>query len=285
MTEAGRSGSSKRTAPSRPGNGSKDFHPHAFLFQDRLIFIAPGYSGVHSIQLGACILFTLQEQSLHVECADGASYRCRLALVHSDHVTAIRAQGALVAVQLYPATRGGIGLSRHLGDRKILTDAVPPPRPGPFLSAIDDQDPQSHAALLDASEALIADVLAPWDESVEIDARVLQVRDRLLSAPPQRLRLQDLASSVNLSGDRLTHLFTDQAGISLRSFSLWCKANRAIEIFARRPDMDWASLAHEAGFSDLSHGIRTLRQYFGVNPGWVRSEKAPRFVHVNNGRY
>lgn len=285
MDEPDGTGNTQRSAPAPSNSGTGGFHSHVFLFAHQLFFIAPGYEGAHSISFGVAILFALDDHELDIELENDRRVRCRTAVCRSDAVAAVRSPGAFAAIQTYPATRAGIGLSRYLAGRDMAPDPLPAPDPKPFLSATGTTDSARHGELLDASEQLAEEVLQLVGRPVEIDERVLRVRDMLLDNPPKRLRLDHLARAVNLSGDRLTHLFSDEAGIPLRSFTLWCKANRAMQLFVRHPDADWASIAHDAGFSDLSHGIRTLRQYFGVSPGWVRSAAAPRFVHVHGGRY
>ncbi|WP_370330454.1 helix-turn-helix domain-containing protein [Mycolicibacterium hippocampi] len=74
----------------------------------------------------------------------------------------------------------------------------------------------------------------------------------------------ELAAQVGVSASRLTHLFTEQAGIPLRRYVLWLRLRLAI-ICAHAGD-DLTGAAHNAGFSDSAHLTRTTREMFGLAP-------------------
>jgi methylphosphotriester-DNA--protein-cysteine methyltransferase len=76
-----------------------------------------------------------------------------------------------------------------------------------------------------------------------------------------------LAARVNLSPTRLTHLFRQETGISLRNYQLW---NRGRSALARiDPTRSLTALAHDTGFADGAHLSRTSRRMLGVKPTLV----------------
>lgn len=84
----------------------------------------------------------------------------------------------------------------------------------------------------------------------------------------QAVSLSDVAALVGLSQGRTRHLFVEQTGLSFRTYVLWLRLVRAVEMFA-----DGASLteaAHGAGFSDSAHLSRTFRRMFGINAASLR---------------
>jgi AraC-like DNA-binding protein len=102
-------------------------------------------------------------------------------------------------------------------------------------------------------------VLAPSDDP-RITAALAWMRARLGT----RIRLEDVASAVNLSPGRFRHLFVDQTGTSLRAWLLWARVDAAVKsAFQGR---SWTEAAHEAGFSDAAHLTRTCRRTFGLAP-------------------
>ncbi len=257
--------------------------PTVFLLKDRLVFAADEYSGAHSLTFGTAFLTSLTGQPIRIERKDGAVAHCRNALFHAADVVHLASEAPVGAIYLYPASRAAIATGRLLGRHRLLPNPAGAGAIEPFREAL---EAPSDAGIRQSSNALLEQVLGYPLRDVNIDHRVIRVRNQLQEHPPRRVRLQELARMINLSGDRLTHLYSDETGVPLRSFALWCKAARAIEIFAQRPEADWATIAHEAGFSDLSHGIRTLKQYFGVSPSWVRGEHAPQFVfHHDEGEW
>jgi AraC-like DNA-binding protein len=90
---------------------------------------------------------------------------------------------------------------------------------------------------------------------------------RLLALLPDdpNAPLPILAADVGLSASRVTHLFRDQVGISLRAYRSWVRFLLAAE--ALRDGASLTDAAHRAGFADVAHLHRTFRHHFGLQPG------------------
>lgn len=122
------------------------------------------------------------------------------------------------------------------------------------------------AALESAARQFIAG-LAGGRRPPVIDARVeriirgLRNRDRPMS-------LEEAASAVALSPGRFRHLFVAQTGQSFRSYQLWSRLQRAIELLGGGASATAA--AHGAGFADAPHLTRTFRQMMGIAPTWMK---------------
>jgi AraC-like DNA-binding protein len=97
-----------------------------------------------------------------------------------------------------------------------------------------------------------------------LDARVQETM-RLLHDNP-RVTLNELASHCDLSYDRMSHLFIDELGISIRSFQLWVKLHRALT--GVRYGQSLVELARVAGFSDAAHLSRVYKQVYGAPPSY-----------------
>ena len=69
------------------------------------------------------------------------------------------------------------------------------------------------------------------------------------------------------SAHRLRHLFSDKLGISIKSYTLWARMRRAVELIAHGESL--SVVAHDVGFSDAAHLTRTLKQFFGLTPSFV----------------
>jgi AraC family transcriptional regulator, arabinose operon regulatory protein len=96
------------------------------------------------------------------------------------------------------------------------------------------------------------------------DARIAALVARLATQSPLEYRFADAQRSVNLSPDRLSHLFTSQVGLSIRSFLQWRKIKAAMALLAT--GISITDVAHEAGFSDSAHLTRTFRASLGLLP-------------------
>lgn len=96
----------------------------------------------------------------------------------------------------------------------------------------------------------------------ESDPRI----DRLIRWVAERLdepvTLDEVALFVRLSPGRTRHLFVEQTGLPFRTYLLWLRLMRAVEIFAGGDSLTEA--AHRAGFSDSAHLSRTFRRMFGI---------------------
>lgn len=108
------------------------------------------------------------------------------------------------------------------------------------------------------------DILGAPQTTRTIDPRVSSVLHRLKERPADRSAVRDLASSVNLSEDRLHHLFTTEVGIPIHRFRLWMRLKHASDIHLSGNTLTAA--AHDAGFADAAHLTRTFVRMFGAPP-------------------
>lgn len=105
-----------------------------------------------------------------------------------------------------------------------------------------------------------------------LDPRVARALDQLARSP--ETKLPDLAGSLGLSLDRMTHLFSVQTGIPPRTHALW---NRLLRVLSAAPPAgNLAAAAAAAGFSDHAHMTRTFRRFLGRAPS--EFQRPPRVV-------
>lgn len=97
-----------------------------------------------------------------------------------------------------------------------------------------------------------------------IDERVDRVAAWLRHHLPNRPQLPELAALCGLSQGRLTHLFSEELGVSIKSYLLAMKMRKAAELFGA--DHSLTEVAAAMGFSDSAHLSRAFRSYFSVTP-------------------
>lgn len=102
--------------------------------------------------------------------------------------------------------------------------------------------------------------------------------DRLLPlldhpAPPE---LSSLAQMLHLSKDRLSHLFSAEIGMPIRSYILWRRYRRAI--LALQSGEKLSTVAQQVGFYDQAQMSRTFQNLFGFSPSTL---KQPEFIHIS----
>jgi AraC family transcriptional regulator len=109
---------------------------------------------------------------------------------------------------------------------------------------------------------LIAQLAGGGVDAGAPDPRIKKLIAWMAARLDQAVSLSDAAALVGLSPGRTRHLFVQQTGLPLRTYLLWLRLVRAVEIFAGGASLTEA--AHGAGFSDSAHLSRTFRRMFGI---------------------
>lgn len=117
------------------------------------------------------------------------------------------------------------------------------------------------------------------DSSSVVDGRVARVIEHLyqgasVADEPDRSGHAHLAVLVHLSVSRLTHLFKQETGITLRLFQQWVKLRLAAKMLQEHMHLTHA--AHDGGFADAAHFANAFKRTFGVTPTDIfRTQPAP----------
>lgn len=99
------------------------------------------------------------------------------------------------------------------------------------------------------------------------DQRIIDLLTHIHTALPQKVPLHDLARTIGLSADRLSHLFVDTVGTPLRSYIVWQRYKLALAQISQSAAL--TPLAYECGFSDAAHMTRVFVNFFGISPSVV----------------
>jgi AraC-like DNA-binding protein len=94
------------------------------------------------------------------------------------------------------------------------------------------------------------------------DPRIMKLIAWVAPRLEQAVSLGDAAAFIGLSPGRARHLFVQQTGLPFRTYLLWLRLMRAVEIYAGSASLTEA--AHTAGFADSAHFSRTFRRMFGI---------------------
>ena len=116
-------------------------------------------------------------------------------------------------------------------------------------------------SLVAIGQALVARIAGPT-EGRTMDSRVRAMMTFAAENLDKPLSLAAATSHIGLSPSRLRHLFVTQTGLAFKTYVLWLRIRRALELYAGGSSLTDA--AHEAGFSDSAHFSRTFRRTFGV---------------------
>ena len=100
------------------------------------------------------------------------------------------------------------------------------------------------------------------------DLRIRKVLQAIKADPTQDIA--NLASLVNLSCSRLSHLFKGATGVSLQSFLTSCRLEIAEDLL-RSTEMPIKEISYSAGYLHAPSFVRAFRNKFGTSPSDYRS--------------
>lgn len=180
----------------------------------------------------------------------------------------------------------GTGLVAHLfiasdghAGRKILgalfaqgpVSMIPTGALGDFparLRATFEDPRQGDEELRSLGRGLVARLIGENARLTLRDPRIQRMIAWVTARLDEDLSLDEVATYVGLSPGRTRHLFVQETGLPFRTFILWLRLTRALEIFAGGASLTEA--AHGAGFADSAHLSRTFRRMFGIAAGSLR---------------
>ena len=182
-------------------------------------------------------------------------------VVAADHAHRLGSRGRFVALFANPQSRVGSALVRMTSDVSMIDG-----KPGERIQQFAQQfvDGLSPADVSDASRELRG--LLGQPDAPSFDPRILEAKRAVVSAR-ELPSLDELAERVCLSRSRLSHLFRQETGATLRKFMLWEKVVRAIEHL--REGRSITEAAHAASFADHAHLTRSMRKLVGQPPSYL----------------
>ncbi len=134
----------------------------------------------------------------------------------------------------------------------------------------------------DRAQSLFSDLLLSLTPvlgaPLKRDSRIEWLLHGLLSRAPSDYAFEELIEEVGLSAGRLSHLFTGEVGVSLRSFLMWRKTKEVIALV--NSEMNLTDIAHASGFSDSAHLSRTFSNTLGVLPSMLRDDRCIQVINT-----
>ncbi len=88
--------------------------------------------------------------------------------------------------------------------------------------------------------------------------------------------ISSLTSKVYLSESRLSHLFKEQLGVSLKKYLVWSKLRKAIQLYlSENKNLTETSLQN--GFFDQAHFSNSFKNVLGVSPSKAYNSRIVQF--------
>lgn len=221
-------------------------------------FDQAGWHAHHALQLTFLLRGKL-EMRTEAEVLSASAIAVNADLRHS-----LAARGAAAVLFLEPESRAGEFLrSRLFRERDFVT--MDPARVASQLDALRMALDAGAArdSLVVLGKALLAALEGQSARDAEIDARILKVVEAVASQLDGRMSIEDVGRGINLSASRLRHLFAEETGLPFKTYVLWRRMMKALELMAEGASATEA--AHGAGFSDSAHFARTFKRTFGMS--------------------
>jgi len=119
--------------------------------------------------------------------------------------------------------------------------------------------------------ALTEDVKTPLDQRVSnsisfIEEHELDYKDLIPT----------LTSKVFLSSSRLSHLFKEHIGISIKKYLVWNRLKQAMHQYLQHPT-SLTEVSLQSGFFDQAHLSNSFRSVLGVNPSQAYNSRTLQF--------
>ena len=227
----------------RPGDApypKTDFHSH------------------HAVQVTLALRggLTLETRSKHLATSAAA--------VSPDTEHAFSGDSLIVHLFIDPEGLAGRTLAKDLFAKEPLVE-LPVSRFGDTrarLLALFEKPQKDERAFIELGRAFVAKLAPGTERDDRPEVRVRKMSAWAAARLDTPVSLADAAAHVGLSSGRARHLFVEQTGLPFRTYLVWLRLTRAVELFSAGSSLTAA--AHGAGFSDSSHLSRTFRRMFGI---------------------
>mgnify|MGYP000184119450 CR=1 FL=1 len=127
------------------------------------------------------------------------------------------------------------------------------------------RDVQEYWASATSRKDLLTEIFSrleiPTQEPLNLDSRIEDLLHFLDSHEPGCYSLSALAAVVHLSEGRLSRLFHEETGVTLKSYLLLLKLSRAFSLILQGENLTTACI--DAGFSSSAHFAYALHKWFG----------------------
>ncbi|MDF3835705.1 AraC family transcriptional regulator [Cupriavidus basilensis] len=237
------------------------------FWDDRFLYITPAIQSGLTERSSTTLLASATGRPFLLEALDGTRMQCAAALVAPNVPRRLDADGCgLLSLNLDPTSGACRELAGVLSDHGIhVIDAR-------CFGRLRERFEAALLGELDGSQLrelgirMVDAVTGHPTPDVPLDPRIECVLHKVRNHVG-RLPLRDLSAVACLSPDRLTHLFREQVGLSLKSYVLWAKILRSVQQFTSSRRL--TDVALDGGFTDAAHMSRTFQRYFGLTPSFL----------------
>lgn len=244
------------------------YHNHLYVWDDRFLYITPGMISDVTQRHTVTLLVALNDAGFVLGNPDGKSQRYQAALVARHTPRSLdTSNSALLSLNFDPQSYEHHALTAFLDGQPVRSVILKPEAIDPQAMLRVGAGTLDKASLFRLTTELPQAISGYRPIKMPMDMRALHVAQKIKKELPLTSTVAELAAEVGLSADRLSHLFSDKLGIPIKSYILWAKMRRAVELIAQGETL--SAVAYDVGFSDSAHLTRTIRHFFGLTPSFV----------------
>jgi len=116
--------------------------------------------------------------------------------------------------------------------------------------------------------AIVSTVVSGTPNTREMDSRVVKCIQHIKQSDLEKIYIDQMAELVYLSSSRLSHLFKEETGLTVRQFVLHRKLVKSLQAMYEQHNFTESSFI--GGFSDQPHFTKTFKNAFGIKPSSSR---------------
>lgn len=253
------------------------FRNHLYVWDDRFLYVTPGMISDLTQRHTVTLLVALDEAGFVLGDTDGQQQRYQAALIARHCARSLDAsQTRLLSLNFDPQSYEHHGLSHFLGEHPVRSVIHTPNALDADCISNLGAGQLDGAALFKLTTPLPRAISGYRPIALNLDMRAMHVAQKVKKELPLTSTVAELASDVGLSPDRLSHLFSAKLGIPIKSYILWARMRRAVQLIAEGEPL--SSVAYDAGFSDSAHFTRTLKHFFGLTPSFIVKDVTLRML-------
>jgi AraC-like DNA-binding protein len=247
----------------------ENLHNHIYLWPGRFLMATPRIRNLPHRHLAASVLIGV-EGPFVLGIKGCEEKRVDAALVQSDVEQHLNSLGApMVILHVDPDQSWYRSLSPHLRDRAVYE------MPAQMFDDLRSTMRDALARPLGCVQArqlftdLVNRIRGDAPEAKPLDGRIARIVRYLRRELPEKLDPDALAAEAGISRSRLMHLFKAELGTSMRRFAISLRLQVAMTSW--KQGVSLTTVAHHAGFYDLSHLLQAGRAYSGETASTLQS--------------
>lgn len=242
---------------------------HLFVLDDGFVYATSAVSNLETTRHAGVLLISLDDTPIQVHLAQSASYTQytiqghAIILAPSVKRSITVGEGGAMSIHFDPAHPIFFAMAKNLasqGAKLIDKDCFKSIRQE-LMKCRSNADGTIVKKVFNKCTRVVENACSI---KYQRDPRIVGLLDELITMSPLDHDFDKILKSFSLSASRFSHLFTDNAGLSLRSFLQWRKIKEALKLFPTGQNM--TEIAHASGFSDSAHFCRTFNNCLGLKP-------------------